>query len=143
MSRLPWTCRRSRSPPRNGSAFAGGDLSQGSLYGLLEMLCGLRISGGREWLRAVTCNQAERKLLRPGRGEGVFEVERVAYAGDHARRVASQPGPWRRLRHRRDLGHGDQRARALEASGLAVGGPYSGARPAHGRITRGPPRRHR
>ena len=70
-------------------AFAGGDLSQGSLYSVLEVLCGLRITGGSEWLRAVTCNQGERKLLRPGRGEGVFEVERVAYAGD-------RPIEWRR-----------------------------------------------
>jgi GntR family transcriptional regulator len=65
-------------------AFIGGDLTQGSLYGLLEKLFGLRITGGREWLRAVTCNQTERSLLRPGRGEGVLEVERVAYAGDRA-----------------------------------------------------------
>ena len=65
-------------------AFLRGDLTQGSLYGLLEALCGLRITGGSEWLRAVTCSQVERRLLRPGRGEGVFEVERVAYADDRA-----------------------------------------------------------
>ena len=70
-------------------AFAGGDLTLGSLYGLLETLCGVRITGGSEWLRAVTCDQAERRLLRPGRGEGVFEVERIAYAGD-------RPVEWRR-----------------------------------------------
>jgi GntR family transcriptional regulator len=70
-------------------AFVGGDLTQGSLYGLLETLCTVRITGGSERLRAVTCNQTERKLLRPGRGEGVFEVERVAYAGD-------RPVEWRR-----------------------------------------------
>lgn len=69
--------------------FLGGGLGQGSLYGLLETRCGLRVSGGREWLRAVTCSQAERGLLRLGRGEGVFEVERVAYAGD-------RPLEWRR-----------------------------------------------
>jgi GntR family transcriptional regulator len=65
-------------------AFAGGDLTQGSLYGVLERLCGVRITGGSERLRAVTCNQAERRLLRPRRGEGVFEVERTAYAADRA-----------------------------------------------------------
>ena len=70
-------------------ALVSGDLTQGSLYGLLETLCAVRITGGSERLRAVTCNQAERKLLRPGRGEGVFEVERVAYAGD-------RPVEWRR-----------------------------------------------
>jgi GntR family transcriptional regulator len=61
-------------------AFLVGDLTQGSLYGLLETLCGLRVTGGSERLRAVTCAASERKLLRPSRGEGVFEVERVAYA---------------------------------------------------------------
>ena len=64
--------------------FAGADLTKGSLYGLLEAHCGLRVTGGTEQLRAVTCGTAERKLLRPGRGEGVFEVERVAYAGELA-----------------------------------------------------------
>ena len=63
---------------------AGSDLERGSLYGLLEERCGLRVSGGREWLRAVTCAQTERRLLRLGRGEGVFEVERIAYAGDRS-----------------------------------------------------------
>jgi len=70
-------------------AFVSGDLTQGSLYGLLETLCAVRITGGSEKLRAVTCDQAERGLLRPGRGEGVFEVERVAYAAD-------RPVEWRR-----------------------------------------------
>jgi GntR family transcriptional regulator len=70
-------------------AFVGADLGQGSLYGLLESRCGLRITGGREWLRAVTSSQAERRRLRLGRGEGVFEVERIAYAG-------ARPVEWRR-----------------------------------------------
>ena len=70
-------------------AFLSGDLTQGSLYDLLEQLCGVRITGGSEQLRAVTYGPAERKLLRPGRGEGVFEVERIAYAGD-------RPVEWRR-----------------------------------------------
>jgi len=65
-------------------SFADGDLTKGSLYGLLEAHCGLRITGGTEQLRAVSCGPAERKLLRPGRGEGVLEVERVAYAGERA-----------------------------------------------------------
>jgi GntR family transcriptional regulator len=70
-------------------SFAGADLEQGSLYDLLEVRCGLRVTGGREWLRAVTCSQAERRLLKPGVGEGVFEVERIAYSGN-------RPVEWRR-----------------------------------------------
>jgi len=65
-------------------ALAEADLDHGSIYGLLEAHCGLRITAGREWLRAVTCGQAERGLLRPGRGEGVLEVERVSYAAGRA-----------------------------------------------------------
>ncbi len=65
-------------------AFVRGDLTQGSLYGLLEALCGLRITGGSERLRVVSCPAPARKLLRPGRGEGVFEVERIAYATERA-----------------------------------------------------------
>ncbi|MGD0440731.1 MAG: GntR family transcriptional regulator [Acidimicrobiales bacterium] len=65
-------------------ALAGGDLSQGSLYGALETLCGIRITGGSERLRAVTCDREERLLLRPRHREGVFEVERIAYAADRA-----------------------------------------------------------
>ncbi len=65
-------------------ALAEADLGHGSIYGLLEAHCGLRITGGREWLRAVTCGPVERSLLRPGRGEGVLEVERVSYAAERA-----------------------------------------------------------
>jgi GntR family transcriptional regulator len=65
-------------------AFVGGELTQGSLYGVLETCCGVRVTAGSETLRAVTCGQEERRLLRPRRGEGVFEVERVTYTGDRA-----------------------------------------------------------
>ncbi len=69
--------------------FRGGDLSQGSLYGVLEERCGIRITGGSEHLKVVTCTTAERKLLRPEQGEGVLAVERLAYAGE-------RPVEWRR-----------------------------------------------
>jgi GntR family transcriptional regulator len=75
--------------PMQRRAFAGADLTQGSLYGLLETRCALRVTGGSEQLRAVTCGAPERKLLKPFRGEGVLEVERIAYAGE-------RPIEWRR-----------------------------------------------
>lgn len=71
------------------SAFSGADLAHGSLYGLLEERCGLRVTGGREQLRAGACTASERKLLKPGPLEGVLEVERVAYATE-------RPVEWRR-----------------------------------------------
>jgi GntR family transcriptional regulator len=69
--------------------FAQADLTHGSLYGQLEAYCGLRVTGGSEQLRAVACGPADRKLLRPGPGEGILEVERVAYVFD-------RPLEWRR-----------------------------------------------
>jgi GntR family transcriptional regulator len=70
-------------------AFVLGDFGQGSLYGLLERLCGLRMTGGSERLRVVTCSREDRKLLRPRSGEGVLEVERVTYS-------QLRPVEWRR-----------------------------------------------
>lgn len=71
------------------AALLEADLERGSLYDMLAELCGVRITGGREQLRAVTCSDAERRLLRPSRREGVLEVERIAFAG-------VRPIEWRR-----------------------------------------------
>jgi GntR family transcriptional regulator len=70
------------APQRRALAFA--DLTKGSIYGPLEALCGVRITGGRELFRARSGSPAERKLLSAGRGDGLFEVERVTYAADRA-----------------------------------------------------------
>ncbi len=68
--------------PRGRAELLEADLAHGSLYDELAQRCAVRISGGREQLRAVTCSPEERRLLRPARGEGIWEVERLAYAGD-------------------------------------------------------------
>lgn len=70
-------------------AFSAGDLEHGSLYGLLESTCGLRVTGGSERLRAVTCTPSERRALSPGPGEGMLEVERIAHTD-------LRPVEWRR-----------------------------------------------
>lgn len=69
-------------PPACRAALLEADLAQGSLYDELAKRCNVRITGGREQLRAVTCSAEERRRLRPGRGEGILLVERVAFAGD-------------------------------------------------------------
>jgi GntR family transcriptional regulator len=65
------------------------ELGHGSLYDLLTELCGISVTGAVEQVRAVTCSAADRSLLQLNRGEGVLEVERVAYAG-------ADPVEWRR-----------------------------------------------
>ena len=86
-------------------AFAGGDLAQGSLYGLLETRCGLRITGGQR--------VAARRHLQPGRAQAAAARARRGRLRGRARRlrrrppgrVATQPGSWQGLRAQRDLGH--------------------------------------
>jgi len=78
--RLAADCRR---------RVVGAELGHGSLYDLLAELCGISVTGAVEQVRAVTCSAADRSLLQLNRGEGVLEVERVAYAGP-------QPVEWRR-----------------------------------------------
>lgn len=72
---LPPACRRS---------LLRADLASGSLYRALAEDCGIRVTGGRERVRAVECSAEDRRLLQLARGEGVLEVERLAYAGDEA-----------------------------------------------------------
>lgn len=59
-------------------------LGHGSLYDVLESRAGIRVDSGRELVRAVECPSGDRALLELGHGEGVLELERVAYAGDRA-----------------------------------------------------------
>ena len=44
----------------------------------------IRVTGGRERVRAVECSQEDRAVLQLASGEGVLQVERLAYAGDQA-----------------------------------------------------------
>lgn len=70
-------------------ALLAADLATGSLYRALAEDCDIRVTGGRERVRAVECSQDDRRVLQLAGGEGVLEVERLAYAGD-------QPVEWRR-----------------------------------------------
>jgi len=74
---------------RQRRAVLGGDLEHGSLYELLAARCDLTITGATEQSRAVTAGASDRSLLQLDRGEGVLEVERVAYSG-------TRPVEWRR-----------------------------------------------
>lgn len=63
--------------------------AHGSLYDVVEREANLRLDAGREVVRSVACAPSDRKLLELAPGEGVLELERIAYA-------ASVPVEWRR-----------------------------------------------
>jgi GntR family transcriptional regulator len=70
-------------------ALLRADLASGSLYQALADGCGVRVTGGRELVRAVEVSVDDRATLQLAGGEGVLEVERLAYAGQ-------RPVEWRR-----------------------------------------------
>jgi GntR family transcriptional regulator len=82
-------------PEEARASLLAADLGRGSLYDALAACCGIQVTGATEQVRAVTCSPSERDLLGLKDAEGVFEVERVAYAG-------STPVEWRRSRLRGD-----------------------------------------
>jgi GntR family transcriptional regulator len=90
------------------------DLAHGSLYELLSERCGVRVTGGREWLRGGTGTAAERRLLRLGRGEGLVEIERIAHS-------AEAPVEWRRT-----LVRGDRYVLSATWGGPPPGSPAGG-----------------
>jgi GntR family transcriptional regulator len=62
-------------------ALLRSDLASGSLYAALAAGCDIHVTGGREKVRAVECSAADRRVLHLASGEGVLEVERLAFAG--------------------------------------------------------------
>jgi GntR family transcriptional regulator len=70
-------------------ALLRSDLAHGSLYEALAERCDVRVTGGRERVRAAVCPPSDRQLLQLATTEGVLEVERLAYAG-------RLPVEWRR-----------------------------------------------
>lgn len=58
------------------------DLTHTGLYAELEQSCGIRLTAGREDIRAVVPTPAERALLAVEAGVAAFSVERLGCAGD-------------------------------------------------------------
>ena len=65
------------------------DLRSGSLYDALAACCGVRVTGGSEWIRPELPSPELEELLGLGAGEAVLVVERLATAG-------AAPIEWRR-----------------------------------------------
>lgn len=121
-------------PERMARPLLGAAVSHIALYEELDRRCGIKISGGREELRAVVASAAERNLLEIGTDIGVFAVERLGCAG-------GRPIEWRHALVRGDrfvvspefLGrpYGHSRSVAgLEPTGRG-GAAYQPGRPLH------------
>ena len=67
-------------PARIALPLLQADLSQTALYSELERRCGVRVSDGRETIRAVVPSGAEQRLLRMPRGTAAFRIDRLGCA---------------------------------------------------------------
>jgi GntR family transcriptional regulator len=71
-------------PERIARPLLDVDLTHTGLYAELEQTCGIRLSGGREDIRAVVPTPAERALLAVEAGVAAFSVERLGRVGEEA-----------------------------------------------------------
>lgn len=68
-------------PAELAEPLLGVDLTHTALYDELDRRCGVRLSGGREDIRAVVPSTQEGRLLGIGAAVAAFAVERTGYAG--------------------------------------------------------------
>lgn len=85
----PMSLHRSWFPVARAAGLLDADLSSGSLYDALAMCCGVRVTGGSEWIRPEIPDPAMRRMLHLEAGGAVLVVERLATAG-------VTPVEWRR-----------------------------------------------
>ena len=64
-------------PAENASPLLGADFSDTSLYGELERRCGVRLTAGRERVRAVVPTAAEQMLLDLGPRTAALAIDRL------------------------------------------------------------------
>lgn len=85
----PLSVHRSWLPATRAEGLLGADLATGSLYDALAERCGVRVTGGSEWIRPELPEADLRQLLHLGPRQAVLVVERLATAG-------GSPIEWRR-----------------------------------------------
>ena len=85
----PMSLHRSWLPADRTAGLLDAHLRTGSLYDALATCCGVRVTGGREWIRPAIPDAAMRRLLHLGAKGAVLVVERLATAG-------GTPVEWRR-----------------------------------------------
>lgn len=91
----PLALDRSWLPEGLAAPLLSADLSTGSLYDTLAILCDLRVSGGWERIRPLNPSSEERELLQLPRKEAVFAIERVVM-------MSGRPLEWRLSKVRGD-----------------------------------------
>lgn len=84
----PLVLERSWLDPKLAEGLRDDQLERGSLYELLAEKAGIRVTGGRERVRAAAPDRATRELLELPDDEAVLVVERLALAG-------TRPIEWR------------------------------------------------
>ncbi|MGW4424317.1 GntR family transcriptional regulator [Streptosporangium sp. NPDC004631] len=82
-------------PSQVAAPLLEADFTHTALYDELAGRCGVRLTGGREHIRAVVPTAAERRLLGVEPGVAAFAIDRLAYQG-------SRPMEWRRTLVRGD-----------------------------------------
>ncbi|MGK2875533.1 MAG: GntR family transcriptional regulator [Nocardioides sp.] len=75
-------------PARIAAPLLEADLTQTSLYAELDRLCDIRLTGGREHVRAVVPTGAERLLLQIPEGSAALAIDRTG-------ELRGQPVEWR------------------------------------------------
>jgi GntR family transcriptional regulator len=96
----PWSLETSMFPPEIGRVLDRLDLETESIYDMIERLAGIRITGAREWLRAVNLSSADAYLLQIEPNTAAFSVERVTSGEDNS--GANKPVEFRRSLLRAD-----------------------------------------
>lgn len=82
-------------PERLAAPLLEVDFSRTALYTEYSARCGVRVTGGREQIRAVVPGAAERDLLGVAAGVAAFAIDRLGLAGE-------QPVEWRHTLVRAD-----------------------------------------
>lgn len=78
----PLSLHRSWFPASLAAGLLEADLRTGSLYDVLAARCGVRLTGGHEWIHPELPDPSLRQLLHLRRGKAVLVVQRLATAGD-------------------------------------------------------------
>ncbi|MGA9774643.1 MAG: GntR family transcriptional regulator [Candidatus Dormiibacterota bacterium] len=92
----PLALDRAWVPQSFGEPLLSADFSHGALYDQMAGLCRMRPDHGREEIRALVPQPADRHLLCLPHGVAAFHIERLAYAGQ-------DPVEWRSTLIRADL----------------------------------------
>lgn len=75
-------------PARLAAPLLDSDFTSTSLYGELDRACGIRLTGGREYVRAIVPTSAERVLLGMPEGTAALAIDRTG-------ELRGQPFEWR------------------------------------------------